>query len=72
VLDHFIGLEIKINRDANPQQIKLTNYHPTLPKLIDKYPSELVELVCRARALRFNSDFCLLKNDCILSKKSSE
>lgn len=70
-IDHYIGLEIKINRNPESQQIKLTNYSLTLPKLVDKYPSELVELVCRARALRYNSDFRLLKNDCILSKRSS-
>jgi hypothetical protein len=71
-IDHYIGLEIKINRSAESRQIKLTNYNLTVPGLVDKYLSELLEWVRRARALRFNRDFRPLKNDCIPSKKSSE
>jgi hypothetical protein len=71
-IDHYRIFEITINRNAESQRIKLTNYSPILPESDDKYPSELVELVCRAQALRFNNDFRLLKNDCILSNKSGK
>jgi len=66
IIDHTTTFDISLFRSSKTQTIKLTNYNLSNPKSKDKYPAKLAELVCRIRALRDNTGFRMLGNDCLL------
>ena len=69
-LDHVTGFAIKILRKTGYQTIRLTNFNPNLRRAeeVEDTP-ELIELVCRIKALRSRTGFWILKNDCVLNQK---
>lgn len=71
-LDHVIRFDIKIRRKTKFQAIKLINFDPNLRRAdAPGHPRELIELVCRLKALHSRTGFRLLKNDCVLNKKET-